>query len=300
MKYVITRRRWLLSALSVTGGVAVGGRIAAADEALYDLASFRADLAQLEKQSGGRLGVAFLDTATGARVGQRADERFPLCSTFKLLAAGAVLLRVDHKDEHMDRIVRFSQKEIVPNSPVTETRVGDAGMSVQEICAAAITRSDNTAGNLLLGSIGGPTALTAFARFLKDEMTRLDRIEPDLNEALPNDPRDTSTPAAMMSDLHALVLGDVLSMSSRDLLTGWLVQNQTGNERLRAGLPEGWTVGDKTGSGERGTTNDLAIVWPPDKAPVLVSVYLTGAVPDPARRNRIIAAVARGIAAMRR
>jgi beta-lactamase class A len=300
MKYVITRRRWLLSALSVTCGVAVGGRIAAADEALYDLASFRADLAQLEKQSGGRLGVAFLDTATGARVGQRADERFPLCSTFKLLAAGAVLLRVDHKDEHMDRIVRFSQKEIVPNSPVTETRVGDAGMSVQEICAAAITRSDNTAGNLLLGSIGGPTALTAFARFLKDEMTRLDRIEPDLNEALPNDPRDTSTPAAMMSDLHALVLGDVLSMSSRDLLTGWLVQNQTGNERLRAGLPEGWTVGDKTGSGERGTTNDLAIVWPPDKAPVLVSVYLTGAVPDPARRNRIIAAVARGIAAMRR
>ena len=227
-------------------------------------------------------------------MGQRTDERFPICSTFKMLAAGAVLLRVDHGLEHLDRIVRFTQKEIVPNSPVTETRVGDAAMSVREICAAAITRSDNTAGNLMLGFIGVPAALTAFARSLKDEMTRLDRIEPDMNEALPDDPRDTSTPAAMLADLRALVRGDALSPSSRDLLTGWLVQNQTGNERLRAGLPAGWKVGD------RGTTNDLAIIWPPDEAPILVSVYLTGASPDPVRRNEIIAAVGRGIAAMRR
>jgi beta-lactamase class A len=171
-------------------------------------------------------------------------------------------------------------------------------MSIRELCAAAITLSDNTAGNLLLASIGGPAGLTAFARTLGDDMTRLDRIEPDLNEALPGDPRDTSTPMAMLSNLRLLVLGSALSRPSRSQLTEWLVLNKTGDKRLRAGIPTGWKVGDKTGSGARGTTNDLAIIWPQQHAPVLVSVYLTGATQDDDQRNAIIAAVGKNIAAM--
>ena len=163
----------------------------------------------------------------------------------------------------------------------------------------AITMSDNTAGNLLLRSIGGPEGLTAFARSLGDNLTRLDRWETDLNEALPGDPRDTSTPLAMLANLRALVLGNVLSLSSKALLTEWLVQNQTGNERLRAGLPAAWKVGYKTGAGERGTTNDLAIIWPPQRSPVLVAAYLTGARVDSAGRNRILAAIGGSIASMR-
>jgi len=222
-----------------------------------------------------------------------------MCSTFKLLAAGAILVRADQGKEHLGRIVRFTQKDIVSYSPVTQTRVGDAGMSIREICAAAITMSDNTAGNLLLRSIGGPESLTAFARSLGDDITRLDHWETDLNAALPGDPRDTTTPAAMLANLRALALGNALSLSSKALLTEWLIQNQTGNERLRAGLPAAWKVGDKTGAGERGTTNDVAIIWPPQGSPVLVAVYLTGTKVDSAGRNRILAAIGRSIASMR-
>jgi beta-lactamase class A len=207
-------------------------------------------------------------------------------------------MRVDRRKEDLGRIVHFTKKEIVTYSPATEARVGVAGMSIRELCAAAITLSDNTAGNLLLASIGGPAGLTTFARTLGDDMTRLDRIEPDLNEALPGDPRDTSTPMAMLSNLRLLVLGSALSRPSRSQLTEWLVQNKTGDKRLRAGIPAGWKVGDKTGSGAKGTTNDLAIIWPQQHAPVLVSVYLTGATQDDDQRNAIIAAVGKNVAAM--
>ena len=284
-----------MSTLSSVGGGAISGRFATALSANFGLPSFEKQLVDLEKASGGRLGVALLDTATGAQAGHRRDERFPMCSTFKLLAVGAVLARADQRKEQMDRVVRFTRKEIVTYSPATETRVGDAGMSITELCAAAITLSDNTAGNLLLASIGGPSGLTAFARTLGDDMTRLDRIEPDLNETLAGDSRDTSTPAAMWSNLRALVLGSTLSPSSRAQLTEWLIQNKTGKKGLRAGLLAEWKVGDKTGSGARGTTNDLAIVWPPQHAPMLVSVYLTGATVDEDQRNLTVAAVGKEI-----
>jgi beta-lactamase class A len=221
-----------------------------------------------------------------------------MCSTFKLLAVGAVLRRTDQAKEQLERIVRFTQKDIVAYSPATEKRVGEAGMSIKELCAAAIMLSDNTAANLLLASIGGPEAVTAFARTLGDDATRLDRIEPDLNEALPSDPRDTSTPDDMLSDLRELVLDNALSASSRSQLTEWLIHNKTGDARLRAGLPAGWKVGDKTGAGARGTTNDLAILWPPQHAPVLVAAYLTGATADDQRRNSAIAAVGAEVAAV--
>ncbi len=286
-----------MSALSALGGLAVSSRFSAALTVHPDLSSFEKQLVHFEKASGGRLGVALLDTSTGAQAGHRSDERFPMCSTFKLLAAGAVLVRADQRKEHLERIVRFTSKELVGYSPATAPRVGNAGMSIRELCAAAVTLSDNTAANLLLASIGGPAGLTAFARTLGDDMTRLDRIEPDLNEALPGDPRDTSTPRAMVSDLRALVLGNALSPSSRAQLAEWLIQNKTGDHRLRAGLPAGWKVGDKTGSGPRGTTNDVAIIWPPQRAPVLVSVYLTGATLDDDQRDRMVAAVGREIPA---
>lgn len=274
---MITRRDWLLSALSSFVGTAVSERSAVA--ATFEKSSFEERIGKIEEVSGGRLGVAVLDTKTAVTVGHRSGERFPMCSTFKLLAVGAVLRRADQRREQLNRIVRFTQKDIVTYSPATEKRA-DRGMSIEELCAAAITLSDDTAANLLLASIGGPQGVTAFARALGDDVTRLDRSEPELNEALPHDPRDTSTPEKMLSDLRELVLGDALSLSSRSHLTDWLIHNKTGDKRLRAGIPAGWKVGDKTGSGARGTTNDLAILWPPRRGPILVAVYLTNTTAD--------------------
>ncbi len=165
------------------------------------------DLSRVEAESGGRLGVAVLDTLTGARSGHRADERFPMCSTFKLLAAAAILARVDAGRERLDRRIRFEASDVVVNSLITKDRVGEPGMSLAELCEAAMIVSDNTAGNLLLDCLGGPAGLTAYARSLGDTVTRLDRIEPDLNEAAPGDPRDTTSPAAMLSNVRTLVLG---------------------------------------------------------------------------------------------
>lgn len=167
----------------------------------------RGDIARIETESGGRLGVAVLDTLTDARFGHRADERFPMCSTFKLLAAAAILARVDAKQEQLDRRIEFASADVVVNSRVTKDHVGAPGMSLAELCEAAMTMSDNTAGNLLLASLGGPQGLTAYARSLGDTVTRLDRIEPELNEAAPGDARDTTTPAAMAANVRALVPG---------------------------------------------------------------------------------------------
>jgi beta-lactamase class A len=170
-------------------------------------------------------------------------------------------------------------------------------MTLDEICAAAITMSDNTAGNLLLAAIGGPSGLTAYARSLGDEVTRLDRTEPELNEALPDDPRDTTAPAAMVADLARLLTGDALLDQSRRRLLAWLLASKTGDARLRAGVPNGWQVGDKTGSGERGTANDVGIIRPPGRAPLLVAVYLTQSPQSADQRNAVIASVGRLIAA---
>jgi beta-lactamase class A len=255
-----------------------------------------ADIAHIETESGGRLGVAALDTLTDARFGHRADERFPMCSTFKLLAAAAILARVDAKQERLDRLIEFAGADVVVNSPITKDHVGSPGMSLEELCEAAMTMSDNTAGNLLLASLDGPQALTAYARSLGDTVTRLDRIEPELNEATPGDIRDTTTPAAMAANLRALALDKALSAQSREQLVRWLIANKTGDTRLRAGLPAGWRVGDKTGSGERGTTNDVGVFWPPDRAPVIVSIYLTQTSASPAQRNATLATVGRTVA----
>jgi beta-lactamase class A len=293
---MITRRRFTQNACLAAIGYGLAGALSPARAAGGFSERLAADLVKIEEESGGRLGVAALDTLTGARSVHRADERFPICSTFKLLAAGAILARVDAGKERLDRRIHFQASDIVVNSPITKDRVGEEGMSLADICEAAMTLSDNTAGNLLLAALEGPAGLTAYARLLGDSVTRLDRMEPDLNEAIPGDPRDTTSPAAMLSNLHMLVLGDVLSGTSKDQLNRWLLGNKTGDTRLRTGLPSGWRVGDKTGSGERGTTNDIGIIWPPERAPIVFATYLTETSKPAEQRNATLAAVGRAIA----
>jgi beta-lactamase class A len=253
-------------------------------------------LAELEAQSGGRLGVAVLDTEDGRQVRHRADERFPMCSTFKFLAAAFVLARVDRDEEVLERRVVFTMDALVPFSPMTERHTGEPGMTLAEICDAAVTASDNTAGNLLLASFGGPPALTAYARSLGDSVTRLDRIEPELNDVLPGDPRDTTTPAAMLENLRQIVLGDALSGPSRERMIGWLLANTTGDARLRAGLPADWRVGDKTGSSMNGVSNDIAVAWPPGRQPLVVVAYLAESPVSFEERDGVLAEVGRIVA----
>jgi beta-lactamase class A len=240
-----------------------------------------------------RLGVAILDTETGRRWQHRADERFPMCSTFKGLAGAAVLALVDGGREDLGRRIVFQEDELVTYSPVTKDRIGGAGMTIGELCEATITTSDNTAGNLVLRVIGGPDGLTRFLRSTGDAVTRLDRWETALNEARPGDPRDTTTPAAMTDTMGRLVLGDVLSASSRDRLTAWLVGNTVSGPKLKAGLPHEWRVADRTGGGGFGTNNVTGLVWPPGSRPILVSIFITETVAPAAESNAAMADLAR-------
>ncbi|MDB5433708.1 MAG: class beta-lactamase [Caulobacter sp.] len=295
---MFNRRRVLASALLVPTFGAVGGHALAAarpEDALF---------AELEARSGGRLGVAATDTKTGKRLWHRVNERFPMCSTFKFLAVAVVLSFVGHKTGALKAFVPYGRADLVANSPITELHVAEGGMTLEGLCEAAITHSDNTAGNLLLNHIAGyahhkmdgPSAFTAFAgMLLHAKVTRLDRTETALNEAAPGDPRDTTTPAAMLDAMARLLLHDTLTPANRERLTGWLIDNQTGGNRIRAGMPEGWIVGDKTGAGENGTTNDIAIIWPEgrDKPPILLAIYLTGSSLSAPGRDQIIAQTAR-------
>ena len=233
-------------------------------------------IAALEASAGGRIGVAALDTGTGLRLEHRATERFAMCSTFKLILAAAVLARVDAHKESLDRRVPIKTSDLLDYAPVTRRHLKEGSMTVGALCAAAVEESDNTAANLLLRELGGPEVLTRFARSLGDSVTRLDRNEPSLNDNEPGDPRDTTSPAAMLETMRRLLLGDALSQSARNRLESWLVACTTGKERLRAGLPPSWRVGDKTGTGANGAANDVAILWPPNRAPVLVVVYCSG------------------------
>ena len=250
-------------------------------------------LGDLERGSGGRLGVAILDTGSGTSRTHRANERFPMCSTFKLLAAAAVLARVDRKQDSLERRIPFTKADLLEYAPVTTPRVGEGAMPLGDLCDAAITMSDNTAANLMLATFGGPQGLTAYARSIGDRVTRLDRTEPTLNMATPGDPRDTTSPAAMLNTMKRLLLGDALSPASRERLTAWLVATKTGNARVRAGVPAGWRVGDKTGTGNHGSTNDLAIIFPPGRAPILVVAYLTETNADASIRENTLADIGR-------
>jgi beta-lactamase class A len=234
-------------------------------------------IALVERRTGGRLGVAAIDTGDGRRIEYRAFEAFPMCSTFKLLLVGDILARVDAGKERLDRTIPYGNHDLLDYAPVAKAHVADGGMTVRDLCIAAIELSDNTAANLLLSTIGGPQGLNAFLRSIGDLITQLDRIEPSLNEAAIGDPRDTTTPHAMTNDARKLLFGSVLAQQSRDLLVAWLAASKTGTTAIRAGIPIGWRTGDKTGSGERGTRNDVAFAAPPERAPILIAAYLTGA-----------------------
>jgi beta-lactamase class A len=249
-------------------------------------------LAKLEQSNGGRLGVAILDTATGERSGYRADERFPMCSTFKFLLASAVLQRVDRHQETLDRTIAIPPKPLLFNSPLTEPHAGRT-MTVAALCHAALTQSDNTAANLLLESIGGPASITGFSRSIGDTVTRLDRMETSLNESLAGDPRDTTSPTAIAGDLKSVLLGNVLSSVSREQLTLWMEANLTGLEGLRAKLPEGWRAADKTGSNGEHTSNDVAVLWPVGKPPIIVAVYITECIGPESKRSAMLAEIGR-------
>ena len=258
--------------------------------------TFRRGVLALEKEAKGRLGLSIIDTGSGARFVHRAHERFPMCSTFKLPLAAAVLVQVDLGRERLDRPVSIAESDIVAHSPVTKPRVGE-GATVAELCEATMTESDNAAANLLLPIVGGPAGLTRFMRGLDGGVSRIDRYEPALNGSRPGDPRDTTSPAAMVAMLQGLALGSVLSPSSRARLVGWLLANKTGAKRLRAGLPAAWRIGDKTGAGANGSNNEAAILWPPNHPPILVAAYLTQTPLPFEQTNAVHARLARLIAA---
>ena len=256
---------------------------------------FENRIAQVEKETGSRIGVVAIHSTTGQRLEHRPNERFLMCSTFKLLAAAAVLQRVDHGEENLNRFVHYSQADILAYAPVTKQHVAEGGMILGQLCEAAIAQSDNTAGNLLLQAIGGPAGLTKFARSLGDNVTRLDRTDPDLN--ISKDELDTTSPAAMCNDLVRIVTGPGLSVKSAGQLQGWLLQNETGPTLIRAGVPDLWQVGDKTGRSGQGETNDVAVLYPPNGPRMLVAIYSVAASASDEKRSEIVANVAREVVA---
>ena len=244
------------------------------------LASASGDLTKqiqaIRDRIGGRLGLHVLDTQTGRRWRFDDDSRYAMASTFKMLLAASVLQRADLGTISLDQQVRLQASDMLSHAPVTSKYLGQGTpMTVRELCAAVVEVSDNPAANLLLRMIDGPTGLTRFFRSLGDRETRLDRYELELNSNLPDDPRDTTTPRAMVHSMEQVLTKDALSPASRELLLGWMINASTGLKMFRQGLPTDWKVGDKTGKGANGAVNDLVIAWPPGRKPVLVALYLS-------------------------
>lgn len=247
-------------------------------------------LEALEKSIDGRVGVYAINTANRGQFEYHADERFPMCSTNKVMGVAAILKKSMTVSDFLKQNVNYNKVELADYSPITKKHFG-SGMTVAELCAAAIMYSDNTAINLLMKKLGGLDAVNVFAHSIGDNAFRLDRWEPELNTAIPGDLRDTTTPQAMGKSLQKLLLGDVLAPPQRKQFQVWLKNNTTGNSRIRAGVPKGWVVGDKTGTGEYGTTNDIAIVWPSNCPPIILSIYYTQDKKDAAPRDSVISSI---------
>jgi len=252
-------------------------------------------LDQVETSVGGRVGVFAIDTGSGEQLAHRADERFALCSTIKWVLVAALLARVDRGQLSMDERVPYGASDLLEYAPTTRAHVADGFMTVEALAKAAIANSDNTAANLLLAKVGGPPGLTLFTRQLGDAVTRLDRNEPTLNENVRGDARDTTSPRAMANLMRLVLCGDVLSRANRDRLIAWLHACETGAERLRAGIPAAWIVGDKTGTGQRGAFNDVAFVVPPGYAPIVIAAYLNDSASSLASLNAAHAEISRSI-----
>ncbi|MFD8142900.1 class A beta-lactamase [Streptomyces sp. NPDC059708] len=275
MERIPGRRRLLGGAVAAAAAAVLpsAGRALAHGDRGADEVTAR--LRALERAHGARLGVFARDARTGVEVRYRADERFPLCSTFKTIAVAAVRRDLDRDGTYLACRVRYTREDVTRSgyAPVTGLPGNLAdGMTVAALCAAALTHSDNAAADLLLRALGGPRAVTRFCRSVGDLTTRLDRWEPALNSAEPGRTTDTSTPRALGRTYTRLLVGDALDAPDRARLTGWLLADSTGGNRLRAGLPEGWRVAEKTGTGAYGTTNDAGVAWPPGRGPVTLAV----------------------------
>lgn len=294
--FVTTTLRGRLAAVALAmTAVAVPACSTAAETTTPAVSSTTAaalSFAALETEYGARLGLSVIDTGTGGTVAYRADERFPMASTFKGLACGALLQAHPLASGYFDQVIHYTAADIVVNSPETERHI-DTGMTVAALCDAAITQSDNTAGNLLLRLLGGPEGFTAFLRSLGDTVSRLDRWEPELNTAIPGDERDTTTAAALAADYRALVVGTALPEPERAQLAAWLKASTTGAKRIKAGLPADWIVGDKTGSPAYGSALDVAVAWPPGRAPLVLAVLTTKPDQDAEPANALVAEAAK-------
>jgi beta-lactamase class A len=275
----------LLSGVSL-GLSAPGAHASANEETAHQFAA-------LEAKTKSRIGVAAIDLSTNRRVDYRSDERFIMCSTFKVLAVAAVLKRVDEGKEKLDRFVPYGEAQLLSYAPVTRAHVKEGGMTLEALCAAAIEMSDNTAANLLLETIGGPAKWTEFARSLGDTVSHLDHMEPELNVAIAGKDNDTTTPAAMCGALQRLFASDVLSTASRTKLEGWMQQGQTGIKMIRASVPADWKAGDKTGRSGDGATNDIAVVRPPGGGPIFVAIYTVDPSESQEARDQLVADVAK-------
>lgn len=287
MKISLPRRRLLIASALVPLAASLSPLVAWAGNP-----ALRQQLASLEKQVNGRIGMALLDTDSGRTLSYRGQERFAMCSTFKLLAASAILHRSQQQPDLLQKRLRWQAADAVPYMPITEKHLDD-GMTLAGLCAAALQYSDNLAANLLLKELGGPSAITRFTRLLGDTVTRLDRPEPELNTAIPGDPRDTTTPLNMIGNLHQLALGKGLKDREQQQLVSWLKGNTTGKKAILAGLPAGWVVGDKTGSGGYGTTNDVGVLWSPEGKTLVMAVYFTQHDKNATSRQDVLAQVAR-------
>jgi beta-lactamase class A len=267
-----SRRSFLAGTLSVLMVSCRGPQTASRPPGITSAPS---PLAEIEARVGGRVGVFAIDTETEHDLAYRPDERFALCSTFKWVLAAAVLARVDRGELRLDERVPYDESQLLEYAPVTREHLEEGSLPTAALLEAAVTVSDNTAANLLLARVGGPGGLTQYMRSLGDAVTRLDRSEPTLNTNDPGDPRDTTTPRAMVRLMRRVLCGDALSPGSRQQLLGWLRASTTGHKRLRAGLPSSWLVGDKTGTGGRNAVNDVAIAVPEGRWPILIAAYLS-------------------------
>lgn len=246
-----------------------------------------------ESQLKARVGLSVHDTGNGRSWHYRAEERFPMASTAKTLVCATLL---QQGSAALAKPVQITQRDILSYAPVTEGMVGQS-VPASQLCAITMRTSDNTAVNAVFDVIGGPSVVTAFLRSINDQSTRLDRIEPDLNEGTPGDVRDTTTPQAMEQTLRALVLGQALSTEARDQLTEWMISNEVGGPLLRAGIPSDWKIGDRTGAGGHGTRGVAAVMWPPQRAPIVAAIYLTETEASIEARNAAIASIGQAIAA---
>jgi beta-lactamase class A len=245
----------------------------------------------IEVKTGGRLGLWALNTANNKKIAYRSSERFPFCSTFKLILTAAILQKSTQAKNLLDESIVISKEEVTSSgyAPITKNFIGKK-MSVRELCSAAMMHTDNTASNLLVKKLGGVTEVTNFARSLGDDFFRLDRWEPKLSSSIPGDQRDTTTPESMGLDIYKLTLTNVIPINLKNELMQWMIGNTTGETRIRAGVPAGWKVGDKTGAGGYGTTNDVGIIWPSEKSkPIILSIYFTKTQKNSSSPHEVIA-----------